>query len=81
MRRCSPISLAVLPMTTELRDVPALRIPLQPQPTNGLVQHSQIMIDKITAVASRRIGPQIGRLSNADLTAVDRALAMFLGLV
>ncbi|PZA09759.1 type II toxin-antitoxin system PemK/MazF family toxin [Rhodopseudomonas palustris] len=74
-------SLAVLPLTTELRDVPAIRIPVEPTPDNGLVQRSQIMLDKITAVARRRVGPRIGSLSTNDMAAVNRALAIFLGIV
>ncbi|MBB5049799.1 mRNA interferase MazF [Rhodopseudomonas rhenobacensis] len=74
-------SLAVLPLTTELRDVPALRIQIEPDPSNGLVQRSQVMVDKITAVALRRVSRRIGRLSDTDMTLVNRALAIFLGFV
>ncbi|ABD90294.1 transcriptional modulator of MazE/toxin, MazF [Rhodopseudomonas palustris BisB18] len=74
-------SLAVLPLTTELRDVPALRIPIEPDPSNSLMQTSQVMVDKITAVALRRVSRRIGRLSDAEMTAVNRALAIFLGFV
>ncbi|HEY0330647.1 MAG TPA: type II toxin-antitoxin system PemK/MazF family toxin [Rhodopseudomonas sp.] len=74
-------SLAVLPLTTELRDVPAVRIPIEPDPSNGLMQRSQVMVDKITAVALRRVSRRIGHLDDSDMTLVNRALAIFLGFV
>lgn len=72
-------SLAVLPFTTELRSVPAVRIDVEPDAANGLLHPSQIMIDKITAVALQKVGQPIGRLSSAQVNLVDRALAVFLG--
>jgi mRNA interferase MazF len=74
-------SLTVLLLTSELRDAPAIRITIQPLPTNGLMTTSQIMVDKITTVATKRIGKPIGRLSDDEMVSIDRALAVFLGLV
>lgn len=74
-------SVVVLPLTTELRDIDVIRIAVEPTLDNGLRQPSQIMVDKITAVAPRRIGSRIGRLSPEDMAAVNRALAIFLGIV
>ena len=40
------------------------------------------MVDKITASLPReKVGPVFGRLSPDDMTAVNRALAIFLGIV
>jgi mRNA interferase MazF len=74
-------SVAVLPLTTELREVPSIRIDVEPAPDNGLLEPSQVMVDKITAVAQRRVRRRIGHLSSDDMTAVNRALAIFLGFV
>lgn len=74
-------SIVVLPLTTELRDIDVIRIRVEPTPDNGLRQSSQIMVDKITAVAPRRIGSRIGRLAPDEISAVNRALAIFLGIV
>ncbi|MCG6205476.1 type II toxin-antitoxin system PemK/MazF family toxin [Rhodopseudomonas sp. HC1] len=74
-------SVAVLPLTTDLRDVAVIRIAVEPSPDNGLLQLSQIMVDKITAVARRRVGRRIGRLAPDEINAVNRALAIFLGIV
>jgi mRNA interferase MazF len=73
-------SLSVLPFSTDLRNVPDIRITIEPTATNGLLERSQIMVDKITTVSLRKVGQQIGRLSSADMAAVDRVLAVFLKL-
>jgi mRNA interferase MazF len=73
-------SLTVLPFSTDLRDVPAIRITIEPDATNGLLQRSQIMVDKIATASLKKLGQQIGQLSSSDMAAVDRVLALFLGL-
>jgi mRNA interferase MazF len=73
-------SLSVLPFSTDLRNVPDIRITVEPTATNGLLERSQIMVDKITTVSLKKIGQQIGHLSSADMAAVDRVLAVFLKL-
>jgi mRNA interferase MazF len=72
-------SLSVLPLTSDLRNVPALRIDVAPDALNGLQLASQIMIDKIVTLATNRIGERIGRMSSEGIALVDRALAAFLG--
>jgi mRNA interferase MazF len=73
-------SLSVLPFSTDLRNVPDIRITIDPTATNGLLERSQIMVDKITTVSLKKVGQQIGHLSSADMAAVDRVLAVFLKL-
>lgn len=73
-------SLSVLLLTSDLRDVPSIRITITPSSSNGLLQTSQVMIDKITTIALKRIGQKIGQVSTADMIGIDRALAVFLGL-
>jgi mRNA interferase MazF len=73
-------SLTVLPFSTDLRNVPDIRITIDPDATNGLLQRSQIMVDKIATVSLKKVGQQIGHLSSADMAAVDRMIAVFLGL-
>lgn len=72
-------SVTVLPITSHLTDAPLLRIDIGPE--CGLERASQIQIDKAQTPRRERIGPVIGRADDAILTAVDRALAVFLGLV
>lgn len=72
-------SVAVLPITSELRPTPLFRIGLVPDRANGLEKPSQIMIDKIQTVATDKIGKVIGQVDASVMLAVNRALAVFLG--
>ncbi len=71
--------MTVLPVTSELRETPLFRITVEPNTDNGLHKSSQIMVDKAQTISREKIGQVIGRLSDDDLVAVNRALAVFLG--
>jgi mRNA interferase MazF len=73
-------SLTVCLLTSHGMDVPLLRLPLRPDPGNGLTAPSWIMIDKIVTVPRAKIGRQVGALASGDATRLNRALAVFLGL-
>lgn len=73
-------SVTILPVTSDLRDAPLLRLTLSPTPANGLRAESQIMADKPQSVARDKVGAVIGRLAGSDMVAVNRALVVFLGL-
>jgi mRNA interferase MazF len=73
-------SVTILPITSTLIEAPLLRITVEPSEANGLERRSQIMVDKAQTPASSKLGRIIGRLDDATLVAVDRALAVFLGL-
>lgn len=73
-------SVTILPVTGELRDTPLFRIPIQPSTANGLSKLSQVMVDKPQSVARDKVGSIIGRLDDETLLAVNRSLAIFLGL-
>jgi mRNA interferase MazF len=73
-------SVTVLPVTSALRETPLFRLTLQPDTGNGLRQTSQIMVDKAHTVSRDKIGPTIGRVDDGVLLAVNRALAVFLGM-
>ena len=73
-------SVTVLPVTSELRAAPLLRIPVEPAAGNGLQKKSQVMVDKAQTVPRDKVGSTIGRLDQDTLVAVDRALATFLGV-
>jgi mRNA interferase MazF len=68
-------------LTTTLRpDHPAVRITIDPSPSNGLRQRSQIAIDKITTLPVQRVAKVIGHASDTTMAHVTRALALFLGV-
>ena len=72
-------SVAILPVTGELRNAPLFRIPVKPTEQNGLTKPSQVMVDKPQSVARKKVGSVIGRLDDETMLAVNRALAVFLG--
>ena len=73
-------SVTVLPVTSELRETPLFRITLEPDAANGLRKPSQVMVDKPQTVSREKIGNPFGRLDDENLLAINRALAVFLGL-
>jgi len=74
-------SVTVLPLTSGLINSEPCRVEVEPSPQNGLHERSQVMVDKAATVLREKTGPVMGRLSDDDLTAVNRALAIFLGFV
>ena len=73
-------SLTVLPLTCELHDMPPIRITVEPGGDTGLRRRSQVMVDKATTIPRTKAGARIGRLNEATLADVSRALAAFLGV-
>ncbi len=72
-------TVTLLPLTATLVDAPLLRITVQFG--NGLDQPSQVMVDKAITVKRDKIGPVLGRIDADLLVKVERALAVFLGIV
>jgi len=73
-------AVTVLPITSTLVQAPLLRVQVEPSGHNGLRASSQIMIDKVQTPPVARIAEPFGRLDGATMAAVNRALAVFLGL-
>lgn len=73
-------SITILPMTSTLLDAPLIRVAVQPDSRNGLTRPSQIMVDKPQTPALTKLGPVFGTLDDVTMIAVNRALALFLGL-
>lgn len=72
-------SVTVLPVTSERRDTPLFRIPVEPSAENNLRGPSQVMVDKAQTISREKIGESFGRLDDATMLVVNRALALFLG--
>lgn len=72
-------SLTVLPLTSELHDMPPIRITVEPGGGTGLRLRSQVMVDKATTIPRAKAGTRIGQLDEAAMAGVSRALAAFLG--
>ncbi|MDO8360107.1 MAG: type II toxin-antitoxin system PemK/MazF family toxin [Devosia sp.] len=63
-----------------LRDVPLLRVRVEPSEANGLRKPSHVMIDRVTTLPQEQVGAVFGRLDSDTLTTVSRHLTVFLGL-
>jgi mRNA interferase MazF len=74
-------SVTILPVTGELREAPLLRIRLEPEATNGLQKTSEVMVDKAQSIPRDKVGEVFGRLSEDEMLAVSRSLAVFLGVI
>ena len=73
-------SLLVCLLTSEIVKAPLFRLSLHPAPENGLLEVSQIMVDKLLAIPRHRVRDCIGAIDDATLLALNRCLALMLGL-
>ena len=73
-------SVTILPVTTEIRPIETFRIAVEPSERNGLRAPSQIMVDKAHTIPRDKAGTAFGVLEARTLAAVNRSLAVFLGL-
>ncbi len=72
-------TVTVLLVSSTLVEAPLFRLTVDPTPENGLRMRSQIMVDKAITVRRAKIGASFGRIGDATMVAVNRALALFLG--
>lgn len=72
-------SVTVLPVTSELRQVPLFRIEVKPTLENNLKKTSQVMVDKIQTVPCEKVGSAFGNLDKTTMLSVNRDLALWLG--
>jgi mRNA interferase MazF len=76
----STASVTVCPLTTDPVEAPLIRITLKPTAATGIAEPSQIMVDKVTTIPRENVRDHLGRLADADLVRLDRALLVFFGL-
>ena len=55
------------------------RFPFAPTPDNGLLEASELMVDKIMTVPRTKLGRRIGALTPDEVGDVEHALAFVLG--
>ncbi len=65
-------SITVCAFTTDPTEAPLFRV--------GLRTPRRLMVDKVTTVAKDKLGTRIGRLDDADMVQLNRAMLVFLGL-
>jgi mRNA interferase MazF len=74
------VTVTVLLLSGTEVDAPLLRVSIKPSVENGLRKASQVMVDKAMTVRREKLGPRFGRIDDTALLAIDRALALFLGI-
>lgn len=67
-------------LTSALVEAPLYRLTIEPSRVNGLKAPSQVMIDKIVAIAREKCGPIIGRLNERERFALNHMLAVVVGI-
>ena len=70
----------VAPLTTTLLPAPLYRPTIRPSPENGIMQISQVMVDKLSAVSKTKIAKTVGHCDAQVMAEIDRTLAFVLGL-
>ena len=74
-------TVTVLPVTSTVTDTsPLFRLRLAPSADNGLQTPSDVMVDRTMSIRPNKIGATIGRLNDADMLRINRALALFLAI-
>jgi mRNA interferase MazF len=74
------LSITICPFTSDPTEAPLFRLTVTPDGDNGLATSSKLMVDKLSTVFRDKLGQRIGRLGDADLLRLNRAMAVFLGL-
>ncbi|MGD9537002.1 MAG: type II toxin-antitoxin system PemK/MazF family toxin [Alphaproteobacteria bacterium] len=74
------LSITVCALTSSATDAPLARPIVEPDGTNGLRIASRLMVDKITTVPKTKLGKRIGKLGDADMLRLNRAILVCLGL-
>ena len=72
-------SVTICPFTSD-PTLAIFRVPVEPTADNGLRSRSFAMTDKILSVPRTRIRNRLGRLDARDMTNINRAVFVFLGL-
>lgn len=73
-------SITVCLLTTHSIDAGLVRPAIEASTENGLREPSYVMVDKITTMPRARLGQEVGRLKDADMLRLNRAILVFLGL-
>ena len=67
-------SIVVCPITSFLIDSPIFRLEILGNKRSGLLNKSQIMVDKIVSIKSEKIHKKIGKLSSEEMLKLDKVL-------
>ena len=73
-------SITICVFTSDETDAPLVRLLVEPSEQNGLQTQSWLMVDKITTVPKDKLGKRIGNLVPQDMTRLNQAMVVFLGV-
>jgi mRNA interferase MazF len=73
-------SITICAFTTDPTEAPLFRLAIEPTEANGLRATSRLMVDKIVTVPKAKLGGQVGKLADADIVRLNRAIIVFLGM-
>jgi mRNA interferase MazF len=73
-------SITICAFTTDETEAPLFRLAVEPNERNGLRAACRLMVDKITTVPKSKVGAHLGRLDDGDMSRLNQALLVFLGL-
>ena len=73
-------SVVLCPVTSDLRSA-TFRVNVEPSATNGLRVLSQVMVDKLSTLPRSRVSEPFGRLEEARMKQIDRALLLVIGVI
>ena len=73
-------SVTICPITSDCVDAPLFRVTLLPGNRTGLVDPSQVMVDKVVSVPRGAIVRDLGRCDADELASIDDALRLWLAL-
>ncbi len=80
LNQANPRSAIVALMTSTIVDAPLLRLTIRPTPGNGLKKVSQVQANRILTLPTEKVGQRIGQLTETEITALNRMLAIVIGL-
>ena len=73
-------SITICTFTTAKREALLFRLSVEPSSLNGLTQSSRLMVDKVSTVPKGKLGRRLGRLEDDEISRLNQALIVFLGL-
>lgn len=72
-------SVVVCPLTSQVTGARSFRVAIEPSSENGLTLPSEVMVEKLAGVSVKRVREVIGRVDQATMHGIERALLLVLG--
>lgn len=73
-------TVTICPLTTDAVNAPLIRLPIEPEALTTLDTPHRLMVDRLATIRRAKLRHRIGRLDAADLTRLNQAMIVFLGM-